>query len=137
MRRTRGRAMTIGLGALGIALAGCGGGGGETAAPPPVTVTATVIATPTPTPTVEATGRVTPPKVERGVVPDVVGMNHQLAQDTMQAAGFYNLSEEDASGRDRALIVDRNWIVVEQQPKGGTKASADVTVILRSKHVAD
>src|SRR4051794_37486802 len=27
------------------------------------------------------------------VVPNVVGKDHQLAQDTMQAAGLYNLSE--------------------------------------------
>ena len=30
-------------------------------------------------------------------VPNVVGIDHQLAQDTMQAAGLYNLAEEDAT----------------------------------------
>jgi len=72
-------------------------------------------------------------RVESGVVPDVAGVNHQLAQDTMQAAGFYNLSEEDATGQGSLLINDRNWVVVSQQPKPGTRAPADTTIILRSK----
>jgi beta-lactam-binding protein with PASTA domain len=72
-----------------------------------------------------------------GVIPNVVGVNHQLAQDTMQAAGFYNLSEEDATGQGRMLVVDRNWVVVSQEPKPGTKAPLDVTVILRSKKLTD
>lgn len=54
-------------------------------------------------------------------------------QDTMQAAGFYNLSEEDASGEDRPLILDRGWTVVSQSPKPGTRASLDRTIILRAK----
>ncbi|WP_350274958.1 PASTA domain-containing protein [Kribbella sp. HUAS MG21] len=70
-------------------------------------------------------------------MPDVVGVNHQLAQDTMQAAGFYNLAEEDASGQGRLLIVDRNWVVVSQQPKAGTRAPADTTIILRSKKMGE
>ena len=37
-------------------------------------------------------------------VPDVVGKDHQLAQDTMQAAGLYSLAEEDATGQGRLLI---------------------------------
>jgi hypothetical protein len=72
-----------------------------------------------------------------GVIPNVVGVNHQLAQDTMQAAGFYNLSEEDATGQGRTLVVDRNWVVVSQEPKPGSKAPLDVTVILRSKRLSD
>lgn len=55
----------------------------------------------------------------------------------MQAAGFYYLAEEDATGQGRLLINDRNWIVVTQQPKGGTRASADTTIILRSKKVGE
>ncbi|MDP8903849.1 MAG: PASTA domain-containing protein [Chloroflexota bacterium] len=60
-------------------------------------------------------------------------MDHQLAQDTMQAAGLYNLSEEDATGQDRLLLFDRNWTVVEQDPPAGTRVSEDQTIILRSK----
>lgn len=70
---------------------------------------------------------------EKGRVPDVEGEDHQLAQDKMQAAGFYNLSEEDASGEDRLLIYDRGWTVVSQSPKPGTRASLDRTIVLKAK----
>jgi beta-lactam-binding protein with PASTA domain len=66
-------------------------------------------------------------------VPDVIGLDHQLAQDTMQAAGLYNLSEEDATGAGRLMVLDRNWVVVEQVPAAGTKVAEDATITLRSK----
>jgi len=65
-------------------------------------------------------------------VPNVVGLDHQLGQDTMQGAGFYYLLEEDASGQERQLINDRNWYVCSQSPPGGTEASTDDPVVLRS-----
>lgn len=71
------------------------------------------------------------------MIPDVVGVNHQLAQDTMQAAGFFNLTEEDATGAGRALIVDRNWVVVSQQPRAGKRMPSDTTIILKSKKLDD
>lgn len=72
-----------------------------------------------------------------GTVPNVVGMNHQAAQDAMQEAGFYNLTEEDATGQGRMLIMDRNWVVVSQSPKGGAKVSEDKKIVLRSKKLDD
>lgn len=66
-------------------------------------------------------------------VPDVVGLDHQLAQDTMQAAGLYNLAEEDATGQGRMLLFDRNWTVVTQEPAAGTMVNEDQTIILSSK----
>jgi hypothetical protein len=66
-------------------------------------------------------------------VPDVVGEDHQLAQDTMQAAGLYNLAEEDATGQGRALLFDRNWTVVSQSPAPGSMVAEDATITLRSK----
>jgi hypothetical protein len=66
-------------------------------------------------------------------VPDVVGKDHQLAQDTMQAAGLYNLAEEDATGQGRLLLIDRNWTVVSQSPSAGSKVNEDTTIVLRSK----
>jgi hypothetical protein len=100
-----------------------------------VTVTATQ---PTTSPTSTATRPPTPPQTARsGVVPAVVGLNHQLAQDTMQAAGFYYLTEEDATGQGRLLINDRNWVVVSQSPAGGTTASLDSKILLRSKKIGE
>ncbi|MBE1466362.1 PASTA domain-containing protein [Kibdelosporangium phytohabitans] len=71
------------------------------------------------------------------VVPDVIGKNHQEAQDTLQASGFYKLREEDATGRDRSLIIDRNWVVVEQVPKAGTVLDPRENVTLKSKKHSD
>jgi len=67
------------------------------------------------------------------LVPDVVGQDHQLAQDTMQSAGLYLLDERDCTGQDRLLLWDRNWVVVEQDPPPGTQASEDTVVTLCSK----
>ena len=75
--------------------------------------------------------------VQTGVVPNVVGLNHQLAQDTMQAAGFYFLTEEDATGQGRLLINDRNWVVVSQEPAGGTRSASDTKIVLRSKKIGE
>ena len=70
-------------------------------------------------------------------VPNVAGKDHQLAQDTMQSAGLYNLSEEDATGQDRFMLVDRNWVVVEQTPPAGSAVNEDATIILRSKKIGE
>jgi hypothetical protein len=70
-------------------------------------------------------------------VPNVVGKNHQDAQDELQAHGLYNLSEEDATGEGRMLIIDRNWHVVSQDPPAGTKVSEDANITLRSKKYTD
>jgi hypothetical protein len=62
--------------------------------------------------------------------PNAVGKDHQLAQDTMQAAGLYMLQEEDASGQGRMLILDRNWTTVRQRPKAGKCVSEDTEIML-------
>jgi beta-lactam-binding protein with PASTA domain len=58
-------------------------------------------------------------------------MDLQLAQDKAQAAGFYRLASEDASGRHRHQFVDRNWVVISQTPLAGTTATADTGVRFR------
>ena len=63
-------------------------------------------------------------------VPNVVGEDHQLAQDTMQAAGLYMLDEEDASGEGRMLLLDRNWTTVKQRPKAGKCVDENTTILL-------
>ncbi|MFF2085366.1 PASTA domain-containing protein [Nocardia sp. NPDC058176] len=47
-------------------------------------------------------------------------MNLQDAQNTIQAAGVFYSRSEDASGRGRAQVMDRNWTVVAQTPAPGT-----------------
>lgn len=71
------------------------------------------------------------PATETAKLPNLVGEVHQYAQDKAQAAGFYNLAEEDASGEGRMLLWDRNWKVCSQDPAPGTY-SVDTTVTLSS-----
>ena len=132
------RALLLALPALLlIALQGCGGGGDESA-----TVTETVERTSTsedlPSEPSDSSSLETGSK-EGGsgggdiTVPNLVGKDHQLAQDTLQAEGLYNLEEEDASGEGRLLLWDRNWTVVRQDPSAGTRVSEDETITLYSK----
>jgi hypothetical protein len=69
---------------------------------------------------------------DRARVPNVVGENHQYAQDTMQAAGFYVLDERDCTGQGRLLLWDRNWVVRTQSPAPGSRVSVDHTITLCS-----
>lgn len=113
-----------------ILIAGCGGGADP--GPPQATVTA-------PPPSVTGPGTPTsePQAAKRVQVPKVVGMNHQEAQDLLQAAGFYMLAERDATGQDRMLVWDRNWVVVRQSPEAGTRIALDATITLYSKKIGE
>ncbi|MFB8418927.1 hypothetical protein ACFC63_25825 [Streptomyces albidoflavus] len=59
-------------------------------------------------------------KKEDGELPGMVGENLQFAQDSAQAAGFYLLDDQDASGLGRLQVMDRNWTVCSQEPGPGT-----------------
>jgi len=117
-----------------LAASACGGAQSpEAAAPtPPTTVAPTTVALTTIAPTTVAPVTQALAPAQQQNVPNVVGQDHQFAQDTLQAAGFYGLTEEDASGRARLLVLDRNWKVCSQSPPGGTKASTDAVIILKS-----
>ncbi|MCO1579454.1 PASTA domain-containing protein [Crossiella sp. SN42] len=115
----------FGLVTAGLVVSAC-------SAPPPretVTVTQTQ-PTANPSPTSETRGKTVK-------VPNVVGMVHQQAQDTMQAAGLRNLAEEDATGKGRLLLNDRNWKVVSQEPAAGTVVELDRRILLKSKKDGD
>ncbi|HEU5156073.1 MAG TPA: PASTA domain-containing protein [Streptosporangiaceae bacterium] len=70
--------------------------------------------------------------VERGVVPRVVCMDLQAAQDRLRAAGFTDLRSRDGSGRARMQLVDRNWVVTAQSPAAGRRHPATTPVLLTS-----
>ena len=76
----------------------------------------------------DAPGFETPVRVD--VVPDVVCMDLQLAQDKAQAAGFHRVTADDASGRRRRQVSDQDWVVVSQSPPPGTRAS-NARVVVR------
>lgn len=55
------------------------------------------------------------------LMPNVVCMNLQEAQDEIQDRGVFYSRSVDLSGQDRNQIIDSNWIVLEQTPAPGTK----------------
>ena len=77
------------------------------------------------------------PPVRLITIPAVVGKNHQLAQDTMQAAGLYDLREKDATGQGRLLLWDRNWVVVRQTPPAGRRVRPETAITLFSKKIGE
>ena len=64
----------------------------------------------------------------RGVAPDVVCMDLQLAQDKAQAAGL-RIAAQDAGG-GRRQVNDRNWVVVSQTPPAGRPTGRVVARVL-------
>ncbi|MFB4265248.1 PASTA domain-containing protein [Nonomuraea sp. GTA35] len=118
-------------------------GTGTPPAAPVETVTATVQPTPTTTTTATAgpgeTDRPEPSEAaaERKTLPDVVGMNLQEGQDTLQAAGFYVLNDKDATGQNRLQVLDRNWVVTKQSPAGGRKVTTDTLITLYAKKIGE
>lgn len=153
MKRTWAGAL-VGLFVIGAIAGGNDDTKKTTAAPSP---TKTVTATPSPSPTsaddalkkiqehnkkgqddlknaiekASKSAEAAAPPADNGDLPDLVGMNHQAAQDTAQAAGFFNLREKDASGAERMLLWDRNWKVCKQEPAPGSH-SKEITVTLYS-----
>jgi hypothetical protein len=67
------------------------------------------------------------------VVPNVVGLDHQAAQDALQGEGLWILDEKDCTGQGRMLLWDRNWEVVSTAPPAGTSVSEDTTITICSK----
>ncbi|MFJ1869953.1 PASTA domain-containing protein [Streptomyces chartreusis] len=59
-------------------------------------------------------------EAESATLPNLVGQDLQAAQDAAQAAGFYVLDDQDASGQERLQVFDRNWVVCSQKPAAGT-----------------
>lgn len=57
---------------------------------------------------------------EDRLMPEVVCMGLQEAQDEIQDHGVFYSKSVDATGADRMQILDRNWVVVEQEPAPGT-----------------
>ena len=62
-----------------------------------------------------------PAPAESAIMPDVVCMNLQAAQNKIQEAGVFFSRSEDASGEGRSQLVDSNWVVVAQTPSAGTE----------------
>ncbi|GGM72100.1 hypothetical protein GCM10011609_04880 [Lentzea pudingi] len=97
--------------------------------PPPPAVTTSAPPAPAAAPVV--------PVVKTCTVPAVVGMVHQSAQDTMQAAGLFLLREEDATGQGRMLVYDRNWKTTAQSAAAGSVIDCGTTITLSAKKIGE
>lgn len=76
-----------------------------------------------------------PPVPERsqpGRVPRLTCFDLQEARDTLESAGFTVMRSQDATGRRRRQIVDRDWTVTGQTPAAGGLARRTTTVMLRA-----
>lgn len=129
----------IGVAAM-LTVSGCGSSSNETA--PTVTVTesaSTVTATPAPVTsrdsggTAQTSGSAKPTDdqkvAKKGTMPDVVCLNLQDAQNKIQDHGVFFSRSEDASGKARQQMWDRNWVVVAQRPAAGTKVGEGEAVL--------
>ena len=90
---------------------------GAVAAAPATVAPTAAGATPTPAPAEVETPNEAEPTV---LMPDVVCMDLQYAQDTIQDAGVWLSRSVDATGEGRMQVMDRNWTVVAQTPAPGT-----------------
>ncbi len=79
-----------------------------------------------------ATTPLTNSAVAAAVMPAVICMNLQAAQDLIQQAGVFFSRSADATGRERHQVIDSNWVVVAQKPEPGapvTEAEAVLSVV--------
>lgn len=125
----------VGVAGLAMILAGCNTG--STAAPStvsvivPTTVVSTAVVSAVETGTTEVSTSLTVTSADptagtqdpaaSPLMPDVVCMNLQDAQDLIQTAGVFYSRSEDGTGRGRMQVLDRNWIVLSQVPAPGTE----------------
>jgi beta-lactam-binding protein with PASTA domain len=73
---------------------------------------------------------------EDKLMPNVVCMELQKAQDVIQDHGVFYSKSVDATGEGRRQILDRNWIVVAQTPEPGAKireGSATLSVVKKGE----
>ena len=76
-----------------------------------------------------------PPSFDRsqpGRLPNLMCFDLQEAQDSLQTAGFWKFTTEDASGEGRNQVVDRNWTVVGQRPGPGPNMPKSTEILLRA-----
>lgn len=125
---------------VGAALVACGGGSTTTstpaASPPTAVVSSTTIAVTTTTAAARTTPAVQPAPAMTttaaaapAIMPAVVCMNLQAAQNLIQSAGVFYSRSQDATGKGRAQISDRNWVVVSQTPAPGSPVTEGQAVL--------
>jgi hypothetical protein len=134
------------LGVSAMLLVGCsedgksqGGGVNSTTSStaPTTTTTASTTTATAPTATTASTATSATTSAATVPIPNVVGKDLQFAQDTLQAAGFYNLTSHDSTGQNRLQVLDRNWVVTDQTPAAGSRVAADQRIDLGARKFTD
>jgi hypothetical protein len=89
------------------------------AAPPPTTTTA--------------------PHIPPGdaLIPPVVGERLPQAKAQLTLAGLSNVSVQDASGQNRIVLEDNNWIVDSQSPQVGIVVDGHTQIVLKVRKPTD
>lgn len=73
-----------------------------------------------PTKRVKKKRRPAPAVAQTFVMPPLVGMNLQKAQDALQERGSFLLTQTDGTGQGRFQVLDSGWKVCAQDPAPGT-----------------
>lgn len=74
---------------------------------------------------------------ETFIMPNVIGMNLQLAQDLLQSKGSYLVDQEDFKGLGRFQLIDSNWKVCSQAPAAGKRVLTSTLVTLSSVKLSE
>jgi PASTA domain len=77
------------------------------------------------------------PVSEYLIMPNLVGMNLQFAQDLLQSKGSYLIDQEDFKGLGRFQLIDSNWKVCSQSPSAGKRVLASSVVTLSSVKLSE
>jgi hypothetical protein len=114
--------------AMVLSITGCGGGGGETTVIREQPAETQPAKTTTVTQQVGGGGGGGAPAVPAeaqptGDAPDVVGQRLDIAKDDLRAAGY---RARVSGGGILGVVVDRNWVVCDQQPPEGDTVDINV-----------
>lgn len=96
------------------------------------TSSTTTLATVSTTPTTRYVAPVT--AAPSPIMPNVICMNLQDAQDRIQETGVFYSKSVDASGNGRSQVIDSNWIVVGQYPTAGSAFGEGEAVLSALKY---
>ncbi|MGH3984355.1 MAG: PASTA domain-containing protein [Pseudonocardiaceae bacterium] len=109
-----------------LLLVGCGG---PSAAPPVATVTVQAPVPAAPAPAALAPAAPAAPSIV--TLPDVVGQNGAIAEDTLRSLGLTKVqTAADATSGREVVLNPANWTVTKIEPKAGTQIRSDQTVVV-------
>jgi ABC-type transport system substrate-binding protein len=116
----------------------------STAALPTTTVTvaptvapSTLVPTTTSAPPTTTRPAPTTTEIQVPLMPDVVCLNLQDAQDEIQQAGVWYSRSRDFTGAGRSQIFDRTWLVVDQEPTPGSPIAEGDPLLYVVKYTED